>query len=82
MLVTWFKNFKVKHAVDTEKCKAEKKNERPLFYPKVLVAKVSCYKFKAFVTVRHFGVAGENIVTNNNLGKNNLSITPYAKTTW
>ena len=27
-------------------------------------------------------VAGENIVTNNNLGKNNLSITPYAKTTW
>jgi len=27
-------------------------------------------------------VAGENIVTNNNLGKNNLSITPYAQTTW
>jgi len=27
-------------------------------------------------------VAGENIVTNNNLVKNNLSITPYAKTTW
>ena len=27
-------------------------------------------------------VAGENIVTNNNLGKNNLSITTYAITTW
>jgi len=30
----------------------------------------------------HNGVAGENIVTNNNLGKNNLSITTYAITTW
>ena len=35
-------------------------------------------------TVTHdcFMVAGENIVTNNNLGKNNLSITTYAITTW
>jgi len=37
---------------------------------------------QSYFTLKLSGVAGENIVTNNNLSKNNLSITPYAKTTW
>jgi len=37
---------------------------------------------KLFRPLYFKSVAGENIVTNNNLGKNNLSITPYTITPW